>query len=885
MSDKDGDLFGRRPPGRLFCCRLLLSLLLCLVSSVGSFGQEEDELSVGVVFGSPYVGTADSLLRCVKEQTGLTLAYSSRLYSPRAEVRLPKREVSVRECLDAVFWRFPVEYVVSRGKVVVSSSGRRYATLSGYCRDSSSGDVLIGAHVVDTLMGVGAATNEFGYFSVRLLVGRVPLRSSFVGYGVRNELLELKGDTLVDIGLTSRMLLSQVDVVGADTVEVEYDGEGVVDLPMEQVNALPTLLGEADIIRAVQLMPGIQVGNGGMGGMSVRGGGSDQNMVYYDDAPLFNANHMLGLYSVFNSEAVSHARLIKGGFPSRYGGRMSSIMDVRTRDGNMRRFAGHLNIGLLSSSALLEGPLFKDKVSFMATARRTYFDFFSDYYRGDGESRYKFYFFDVSAKLNWRISSSDRLFVSFFTGDDKLVNRYDRHDVEVRYGKGEVRKLSLDDRVSSLWGTVLASARWNHLFSSSVFSNTTAWFSRYRYRNKEDSDVGVGIENSYRNGIYSTGVKVDFSFFPFYPAVRLRSGSSVEWQTFKPYISVVAVGNESGSDRTEVSRVLELSRLEVHGYVECEFKRRVFSADFGLHLSAQLQEEGATGAVLEPRCKLDVRLLRDLRLGAGFSRMSQFLYMQKMNFVSSPADMWMPVPKGMRPQVSDQLSVEARWDVVPGLRMKVEGYYKRNGNALTYQSQSSLEMLTKGSWSRMCTEGSGYARGVEIFLHRYRGRLSGWASYSLSKSVSKFDEVNDGEAFASDNDRLHGVMVFGKFDLSEKVNMAATWSYETGSPLTLSTQKYTIYGSTEVFPMPARRNALRMPSRHQLDLGLNVKMVRGRLFRQISLGVNNVYAHENAMFVYWKSVADSDGGEGRYALKQFCLVAKPWPYVKYSVSF
>ena len=867
-------------------CRLF-AFLFCLTTSVSA--QNSSSLDQSVRLGPDgFYGQSDSLLSVLSAQSGLSFAYSTRVYIPSL-VRIRSQHPTLRQCLDAVFWRFPVRYVLASGKVIISGDGLRMRTISGYCRDALTGEALIGAHVQDTLLHRVVASNNAGYFCLSIPTGRVPVRASFVGYAPLQINVGVHDDTVVVFNLMPRLALAQVDVIAPVEPTVDELRTGMTDLPKEQIESIPTLLGEADVIRALQQTPGVQSGSEGFGGMSVRGGSQDQNMVFVDDAPIYNANHLLGLFSVFNSEAVNKATLIKSGFPSRFGGRMSSVLDVHMRDGSFDRFRGFANIGLLASSATLEGPLVQNKVSCLVSARRTYSDMATGLLQRNSSDSYSYYFYDVFAKVSWNARPADRLQASFLYAYDKLSNATNRRTVDVTYAGNVSRRVTLSDENASNWGSLMASLRWNHTFSPNLYSNAVAWFSRYKFSSNQQSGSTTlsQTSNGYSNGIYDAGLRADFSAYPDWGSSSshdLRFGALAIYKCYRPLIVICSALNDNGSSTSEVRRDIRLRRAECHAYFEDDFRLGHFFAFSGIHLSVLSRDDRRPYVMLEPRLLAGWNPDGPFLLKAGFSLSSQFVYLHRMASISTPADIWMPVPSQMSPQVCRQSSIEASVDFGSSTRLSVEAYHKHFSRQLTYLSQSPYELLASEAWSEACTSGSGYANGFEVFFHRRRGRLNGWAGYAWAVSRNKFPDIDDGHSFPSDNDCRHSLQSFVSFAVSSRFDVSASWNFGSGYPLTLPTERYSInvsgVSNSATYVVTPRRNAYRTPASHQLNIGASIRYGHERLGSVLSFGVYNVYARRNPMFVYWRQDADGD-----FSLKQFSLVAFPWPYVKYSIHF
>lgn len=875
--------------------RMVMTLAVMLGMAAGASAQSDADalLSRPLEMAENYNGPRDSLLSIISARSGVTVAYSSRALPPGL-VRQRKGRHTIGQCLDAVFGRYNVRYVCHTygdgGKIVVAADSVRMRRVSGICRDALTGEVLIGAHTADTLLRRATASNEYGHFSLAIPTGQATLRTSFVGYTPDVRTIRLRGDTTIVISLKPRITLADIEVRATEEPD-EASTAGVTEFDTEEIQSLPGLMGEVDLGRALQQTPGVKSGSEGFGGMSVRGGSQDQNNILLDDAPLFNANHALGFFSAFNSDAINNAVLIKSGFPSRYGGRMSSVLDIKTLDGNMNHFEGNANIGLMASSLLLQGPIKKGRASYLFSARRSYFDLFSNIVQANEDNHYSYFFYDFHAKANWNVGSAGRMRFTYFNSSDLLTNDTNTSDNAIDYGGDETRYLSSGDENRVRWGTHLATLRWSRAFGASVFCNTTAWYSQFTFSSKQveasvNRSSSASVGNEYGNGIRDAGCRIDVSVYPGLKLLStVRLGSWYEARRYEPMVGIYAPEPGDTVNTRSTRSTTTTVRHEVHGYVESLIRAGSLWASAGVHLSLVSRAEQSPYLVGEPRLLAGWRVAEPVSLHAGYSLTTQFVYQMRLLSVATPSDIWLPVPRDGGPQRSSQVSVGARWRIWDGLSLEVEVYNKKMRRLITYKSSSPYEFLRKGDWESQALAGKGYARGLEVFLHATKGRARGWVGYSLSRSRSTFADINDGREFPSDNDRLHSVQIFAAFAIRPDVDVSLSWNYGTGAPLTLPTQRYSIPGSDAVYSVEPRRNALRLPAEHQLNIGACMKFGDGkRLGSQLSFGICNVYARQNPMFVYWKATQRQDGTPF-YNLKKFSLLGFPCPYIKYSISF
>ncbi len=859
------------------------------VQSSAGYGQESSAplLDAKLRFTNSVEASVEDVASTIYEQTGVTISYSSRTVT-NTHVALSKGETTVREVLDKVFERFMVDYIVRDNKIIVAPQREKTFRVSGFCRDVVSGEALIGAAVYDTLLYIGAAANDYGFFSLKLPAGRATIRALYVGYRPQNITLDLTKDTLIDLRMTPALLIGEIDVVG-DLAAVSEAQTGTISLPMDQVRQMPTIFGTSDIIRTLQMTTGVNSGEEGFGGMSVRGGSSDQNIVLLDDVPIYNPNHMLGFFTVFNSESVNSAALVKSGFPARYGGRMSSVLDVKTIEGNMEKYSGHVNVELMSSTALFSGPVIKDKMSFTISARRTYSDLLTSLIQRGRSTKYSFYFYDIMAKFNYIASPSDRLYLSFFTGKDDLSYDYNFRTIELNYSDDESRKVSINDGQSIYWGNTLVSARWNHIYGKALFSNTTVYYSRYRFNNKLESystyDPSTQYDSHYYSGINDLGVRIDFTWYPRSVLGTMRFGVNATQHWFNPGItlSTYKSAQENVTDSVTTTQRTTFHRAEAHAYIEEELKLGRLNANIGLHLSL-FDPPNSLFVCLAPRISLCVELTKRILLNASYSDMSQFLQLMRITSINTPADIWLPVSKHLDPPHSRQFALEAKWLFGKNFSLIAEAYYKNIKDMQSCSAEPTFDTLTEQDWEDLYTSGAGDMHGIEVFLHKKTGKLSGWLGYTLSKAENRFDGINDGRWYPSDYDHRHVVQVFSTYKFNDNVDLSASWSYKTGSYYTVSGGKYSIAmpdGNTYSFTVAGDRNNIKMSDSHILNVGMNIHHRKPKTERILSFGIYNVYSRKNPLFVYWTTNDDS----GAQELKQFSLIAWPWPYIKFSIKF
>ena len=752
-------------------------------------------------------------------------------------------------------------------------------TVSGYLTDAGSGESLISAALVDRTSGLGAVSNNYGYYTLTLPAGDVSLEYSYIGYESVTMSLRLVRDTVIHIALKPSAEFLQGASVTASRSEIGVRGTqmSAIEIPVHQIQRVPALAGEVDVIKAIQLLPGVQSGTEGSAGLYVRGGGPDENLLLLDGVPIYNVNHMMGFFSVFNADAIKNVTLYKGSFPARFGSRLSSILDIRMKDGNDQEYHGSASLGLLSAKFNVEGPVIKGKTTFNLSARRTYYDILSQpliafYQRhwGDGErATGGYYFYDVNAKLTHRFSNRDKLYVSYYMGDDRVYAR-------IRTGDGnDTSRLKLGWN----WGNIVASGRWNHVFGPKLFVNATLNYTQYRHSldiggNETFAGGSDGNEMSlkYHSLINDISAAADFEYNPS-PAHDIRFGATYIRHAFKPSVTTVRFaenqpeGGQAAVDTTFGDK--NLFTGEAAAYFEDNWSlTRWLKVNLGLRY-AMYDTDGIFYHSLEPRISLRALITGDLSLKASWSRMSQSVHMLSNSNISLPTDLWVPVTSRIRPMRSNQAAAGIFYSLGT-VDLSLEGYWKTMDNVIEYREGASFFGSTSG-WEDKVAMGRGWAYGAEFLVQKKTGRLTGWLGYTWSKTMRQFDRegniINLGKPFPAKYDRRHDLSITAAYELNRHIDLAATFIFGTGICGSLATQTISVlppyrdaYGQM-LFPTRSvdyleGRNNYRMPSYQRLDVGVNFKRTfRNGHHRVIALSVYNAYNRNNPFLVY------RDGGK------------------------
>lgn len=737
---------------------------------------------------------------------------------------------------------------------IFTTNAQKY-TISGYVVDSQSGEKLIGASVYDTISKKGTITNEYGFYSLTLQREDVVFVVSYVGYNSYIEKLKLTDNLLKNVQLTPVIQLKEVLVEAEKgNRNIESSQIGVVQIPVQTIKQLPVFFSETDIMKTIQLLPGVQSGGEGTSGLYVRGGGPDQNLILLDGVPVYNCDHLFGFFSVFNADAINTITLIKGGFPARYGGRLSSVLDIRMKEGNLNEYHANFSIGLIASKFMIEGPIKKKKSSFLVSARRTYIDILAQpiilSFRDDGTAGY--YFYDFNTKVNYIFSDTNRLYLSLYLGKDKAYSQYKEKYTSGNITYKEIQKAGLG------WGNIIAALRWNHLFSSNLFSNTTVTFSRYRFSvgfsEKQFQNNNKEEESSftYFSGIHDFSFKVDLDYRPN-TNHSILFGFADTYHTFSPGINVFKYSGISEKDTSFGNENIYAN--ELISFIEDDIQLSpLFKTNIGFYQSLFFVRNTLYFSI-QPRMSIRYMFHEKWSIKLAYSQMSQNIHLLTNSGFGLPTDLWLPVTDKIKPQKSQQIASELITTKLKGYETSVECYYKTMSNLIEYKEGASF-FSESTSWEEKVTSGKGWAYGIEFFIRKNKGKTTGWIGYTLSWSWRQFTDLNFGRKFPYRYDRRHDVSFVLTHKFTERFDVGLVWVYGTGNAISLPIEKYPFadilfsnYHSENAIYYYEARNQFRMPAYHRLDLSLNFHKQLKKAKRTWSIGVYNVYNRKNPFFI------------------------------------
>lgn len=796
--------------------------------------------------------------------------------------------------------------------LTAAAQTRNTATVSGYITDVSSGETLIGAGVLvegsARKTPTGAVTNAYGYYTLTIPAGKTALQYSYVGYESVALEMDLRRDTTINITLRPSAEIKEATVVAQKDAGIQSSYLGSIDIPLVHIQRTPVVFGEADVLKAIQLMPGVQGGNEGFTGLYVRGGGPDENLILLDGVPVYNVDHMLGILSVFQTEAVKKVTLYKGSFPARYGGRVSSIVDIRTNDGNMKETHGSIGVGALTEKFHLEGPIIKDRLSYSLSARGLHTVFFDPLIRYFGKMVEEetdlyanYFFYDLNGKITWRPTDKDRFFLGSYNGRDQM---------NVKFTEDTSTNADIDGfnrtKMGLGWGNNVVSLRWNHVFSNQLFANTTVAYNRYQMSmnsgmRSQGTDYGgmkyrYDFDIDYLSGIRDWSAKADFDYVPS-PRHLIKFGAEYLYHTFLPQtltaVTFVLEGSEQVNDEQKYGNTKPYTGHDISLYAEDDFSvGDHLTVNPGLHLSL-FNTEGKNYWNLQPRVSAKYAWDGGWSVKAGYARMAQYVHLLSSAQVALPIDLWVPITKDIKPVTSDQFSTGVYFDGIKGWEFSIEGYYKSMHNILEYKD-GTVMIATNTGWETKVEMGEGRAMGLEFFIQKTAGKATGWLAYTLAKSDRQFPNgtINLGERFPYKYDRRHNFNINVNYQVTPTVDLSGTFVFATGGTTTLPVRQTAILAPGSGYVQSAdyveHRNNYRLPASHHLNVGANFHKKKRHGERIWTLGIYNVYRqlNPNLVFLHYETTRKTPESEPETHLVMEKVTILPFvPSVSYTYQF
>ena len=752
------------------------------------------------------------------------------------------------------------------------------ATISGFVRDAKNGETLTGAVIYpEEIPTVGIATNSYGYFSLTLPVGKYSLIVRFLGYKTKTIPLDLKENTQMSFDMEEESVaLKEVTITGEKNNNNVVQSELISKINVREIQNIPVILGEKDILKTIQLLPGVTPAGEGNAGFFVRGGGVDQNLILLDEAPVYNPSHLLGFFSTFNSDAIKEITLYKGGFPAEYGGRLSSVVDIKMNEGNNKEFHFSGGIGIIASRLAIEGPILKNKGSFMIAARRTYADVFLKFLPHNGAdsiaSKSTLYFYDLNMKANYQLSAKDRLYFSCYLGRDNF---------------------NLGGALGLNWGNVTATTRWNHIINDKIFSNTSLIFNRYSYK----FNVAVGnLTMNVISEIKDWNLKEDLHFY-LNSKNTIKFGFNSIYHTFVPskVDSTAFFRIRSMDNRFALENALYISdeqTISSHLKVSYGVRYSLFSSigPGTVYTYDQVSDvvDSATyrkGKIFnsyggfEPRLLVNYIINDSVSVKASYARSRQYIHLLSNTTSTTPFDLWVPSNINILPEIADQYTLGYFRNFSNNMyETSVEVYYKTLQNQIDYRNGANLILNNKVESQLVFGKGWGY--GAEFLIRKKYGKLTGWISYTLSKTKRQFPDINGGNVFLAKQDRPNNIAVVGMYELNAKLTFSATWIYISGNVVTFPSGRYLV--DSNIVPYYTERNGYRMPDYHRLDIGLTWQRKKTKRFESNwNFSVYNVYGRFNAYAINFQEDPNDPTKMQAVQLSLFRFV----PAVSYNFKF
>ena len=763
-------------------------------------------------------------------------------------------------------------------------------TISGYVKEKGSLESLPGVTVYIPSIDKGIITNGYGFYSITIDSGTYEIIYRYVGFDGIKKTISLNKDIQLDQLLSESTIQLEEVTINAELVEKESKNSqmSLIKVTSKSIQDIPALFGEKDALKALQLLPGVQSGSEGNNALYVRGGGPDQNLFILDDATIYNASHIFGFLSIFNGDALKTIDLYKGGFPARFGGRLSSVVNMGMKDGNKEKTHGKIKVGLISTSGLIEGPINKGKTSYLISARQAHAGFIISALSSTPNESNSAYFYDVNAKINHEFSKTDKIYLSGYFGQDRFSYKESHNQLQ----------LSSSTQSALSWENATTTLRWNHQFSQKMFANTALIYSGYNLATTNEEKVGKETSTQeFKSDIQDYGAKFDIDFFPNIDHA-IKFGVSATSHTFRPNTFT----GKNSADSTSTLSKQTLNSIEAAAYIEDDI--RLFNRinlNIGFRFS-YFKEKTKPYYRPETRIAIGYELPNDLSIKASYAIMNQYIHLLSSSGTGISTDLWVSSTDRIKPQRSEQIAIGLVKDLKNHVSISVEGYLKNSTNVISYKDGATfLTVIENGfdggdgdteqfSWEDNITTGDATSYGIEFFIKKKKsGKFNGWLGYTLSKTELQFDELNSGEKFLARYDRRHDISLVGIYNLSKDITLSATWVFGTGNRFTLPVRSYQ---SVNIRGMNRADNVLQYDQRnnfktddfHRFDISLQMKKEKRKSTRTWEFGIYNVYNRQNPFFYYADEKFDDNGRIVEGTLKKVSLFPI-LPSISYILEF
>ncbi|PLX15834.1 MAG: hypothetical protein C0597_08450 [Marinilabiliales bacterium] len=847
----------------------------------------------------------------ISKESGYSFAFSKKIIPEEILFTKEFDNQAIQEILSYLLRGTGINFkIIEEQIVLIKKKNLKRYTISGFIRDNTTGEALFQANIFDKNSFKGTVSNQFGHYSLSLHEGAYTLVYSFIGRNPVEKQILLDHNMELSINLDQNVELEEIVIFGHSNKEIikKEDPLGKITVSQDKIEALPIIMGEPDLVKSIQLIPGIQGGSEANGAIYVRGGGPLQNLFLLDNVPIYNCFHLLGLFSVFNSDVIGNTAVIKGGFSSKYGGRLSSVVDVKTKDGNMKEFKGKASIGLISSKLFLEGPLIKDKTSFLVAGRLGYYFIYGELLPseiGNDNNINKYHFNDINAKLTHRLSESQNLYVSFYTGNDngEEINRNEFEDPsDFSYTFNE----NVDGQN---WNNLIGSVGWAGEILKQVFGNAQFSTSQYNYagyvkdssyyRNQTDtshSSVQTELNNKVTNYTGMASIQYQIS-----PQVKLSAGysfTSLDLKSENKQSAGVDQYYRSNNyfERDTVLAEYNYSTKEHSGYLEFRFNFwNSLNINPGVHLS-NFQNANYKNTLVQPRVTSNWEFANNIILKVSYSKMGQHIHLLGATRIKQASDLLLSSLERAPSEESDQYSLGISYLRLKNLNVHVDAYYKNMDNLISF-SEGASYFTGSSDWEDKIEIGTGEAKGVEFLIEKTKGKLTGWLGYTFSNTTRKFENINSGERYPFTYDHLHYLNITGSYKINEKFDFSVNWLYHSGNRSTIPQVFYynpanrldgRIYGPngySHVFYN--EKNSYKSPDYHRLDFAINYNKIGKKTHRKLTLSVYNLYNRKN---VYISNYGEESAGIVGTIYYQKRIVEEKKligiiPSISYTISF
>jgi hypothetical protein len=855
---------------------------------------------------SAYKKSLKNVLVDLGKKSGINISFNDALVESSAPITINTKNEPLGNILDVLLSDLDVDYKIVGGQLVLfkddflseknEDKHKESATISGYIGDASSDEKLIYANIFLADNSAGVVSNEYGFYTLTLPVeSEVTLIYSYLGYKKQYNSFILSKDTTLNVNMDFSIELEEVII--NDTLDSKDPGLQESNMvPLDKVSSMVGLGGVDDIIRTVNLLPGVTSGADGFGGSHVRGGNVDHNLILLDGVPVYNATHSLGLFSVFNSSAIKSARFVNGSFPAQYGRRLASVLDIRTREGNTQEMHGEFSLGLLSAKATLEGPIAKGKSGFLLSARRTFLDPWIKQFTGfqndinDSEGSSNYYFYDINAKTHFKLGEKNKIFFSYYQGSDKFENKNTAKESQLDTTYNDFNENNWN------WGNRIAAIRLNSQLSQKSFLNVTLVHSNFEFISYDQqrfqssvNDTLINLTynaNLFESGIKDYGVKLNLDFVPN-PSNYFRIGLDYVRHSFTPGLIFVNQNDTIVSDGEELMQShleallnnTNTNATEFNAYIEDDIRFSPgFRANIGVRAS-YMKEDDKTFLSVQPRVSLMASLGENARFKTSFTSMTQNLHLVSNSGLGLPTDLWLPATSIVGPESAWQVMAGLEFDLGKKWSLTTEVYTKKMNNILSFNEGQIFSVTDDNNWENRVPVGEGTAKGFEIMLNKNIGKLTGWVNYTLSSANRKFPELNNGEEFRYRYDRRHYLKLAILYKIAKSIEFTMNWEFGSGNPITIPISVFDEGGIQLYYP---ERNNQTLPSYHKLDFGFNFysKYSWGGM-QKLSLGLYNAYNRKNPFYVDLQR--DRDNLES-YKFIQYSILPM-LPAVSYTLSF